>query len=71
MTTTEELLERIDRRLQVLVAITANTAFDGLTKSEQVRRLASFGIDARAISEATGIKLTTVQPMVSRARTKE
>lgn len=68
MATTEELLERIDRRLQTLVAISAGTASEGLTQKELVERLAGLGLDARTISEATGVPSSTVSPIVSRSR---
>ena len=68
MATSEEILERIDMHLRALVALAAATALDGMTQSQKIERLARAGLDARTISEATAIPMTTVSPALSKLR---
>ncbi len=68
MPSSDELLERIDRRLQILIALESSRTLDGLTQTQKIERLARLGLDARLISDATGIPLTTVSPVLSKMK---
>ena len=66
MVMTTELLERIDRHLQQLVALGADSAADDKTQTQRVERLAALGLDTKVIAEATMIPHTAVGPIVSK-----
>ncbi|HJM88196.1 MAG TPA: hypothetical protein QF624_01055 [Dehalococcoidia bacterium] len=61
-----EVLEQINERLGQLIALEAAAATEGLKQSDAVKKLGGLGVDARSISDATGYKLTSVAPVLSR-----
>lgn len=63
-----ELLESINRRLGVLVALGVRGQMEDATQKQVIESLAALGLDAGEVSDLLRIPRSTVAPIVSRMK---
>lgn len=64
----EALLGEAVMYLRALTSLNADRLTGGLSQTAQVQRLVDAGLDSTAIVAVTGIRMTTVSPIVSKYR---
>ena len=56
----EEILRRIDKKLETMIILLARTYVQGKNKAEDIRTLGSFGLDINTIAEIVDTTPATV-----------
>lgn len=67
----EEILERIDNKLSVIIHLLSGNVIEGKNKTESIITLATLGIDADMIASIVGTTVNTVSVRLYEAKKKE
>ena len=68
--TEEEVLVRIDKKLDAVVRLMASRSIEGKNKTEAITTLGALGLDANLISEIVDTTIGTVYARLAEAKRK-
>lgn len=67
---TEEILERIDTKLDIIIRLLAGKYIEGKGKTESILALSALGLDTNLIAEIVGTTPGTVSTRLSEVKKK-